>query len=137
MIMLDELADSSSEMPLAEQHELVQALGPDRQHEALGVSVEVGAVSRKLQALDVCGVEQASKFVGEQRIAIVDHVAHATEETVDSVGEIASNLHHPGAMGLANDARDVDPACLDIDDEQNVIANEPDERENLESPDPV
>ena len=42
MIVIDEHADGLSKMPFAQQHELVEALGPDRQHEALGASVESG-----------------------------------------------------------------------------------------------
>ncbi len=69
MVMLDKLADGPSEMPLAEQHELVQALGLDRQDEPLRVRVEVGTVSGELQSLHTGGVEQAAEFVGEHRIA--------------------------------------------------------------------
>ena len=35
-------------------------------------------------------------------------------------------------MRLANDARDVNPACLDVDDEQDVLANETSERKYLD-----
>jgi hypothetical protein len=41
VIVLDEFSDCAAQVPLAEQHELVQALALDRQHEPLGVSVQI------------------------------------------------------------------------------------------------
>jgi hypothetical protein len=44
VVVLDELGDGEAEMPLPEQHELVEALGLDRQDKPLGERVEVRAV---------------------------------------------------------------------------------------------
>src|SRR5260370_10807403 len=76
VIVLDECSDGAPQVPLAEQYELVQALALDRQHEPLGVGVQVRAVRRQPDALDTCGAEHVAKLVGEERIAVVDCVAH-------------------------------------------------------------
>ena len=55
------------------------------------------------------------------RIAATDALQtlrDATQEAIDGVGQIASNLIHPGAVRLAHDASDVDATGLEVDDEQ-------------------
>src|ERR1700674_4588696 len=64
--------------------------------------------------------------------AIVDEVALAPEEPIDVVGEVAGDLLHPGAVGLADDACDLDAPRLDVDDEENEIADQATEREHLD-----
>jgi hypothetical protein len=61
----------------------------------------------------------------------VYQVAHALQHAVDGVGEIARHLLHPGAVRLANDAGDLDTSRLDVDDEEDVVADQADEREYL------
>jgi hypothetical protein len=39
VVVLDELGDGEAQMPLSEQHEIVEALGLDRQDEPLGERV--------------------------------------------------------------------------------------------------
>ena len=55
MVMLDELAYGPSKMLLAQQHELVQTFGFDREDESFGVGVEIGTVRRELETLDSGG----------------------------------------------------------------------------------
>ena len=62
----------------------------------------------------------------------MDQVAHAPQHAVDSVGETARQLLHPSAVRLANDAGDLDTSRLDADDEEDVLADQAGERENLD-----
>ena len=55
----------------------------------------------------------------------------ALEETVESIGEIASDLLHPWAFAFLCDAGNVNLACSEADDEKNVIADDSSEREDL------
>jgi hypothetical protein len=87
---------------------------------------------RQLDACYVRSTKQSAEFAGEQRIAIVDHIAHAFEEPVDRVGEIARDLPHPCAVRLAHDASDVNAARLDVDDEQDMVADETCQSEDLD-----
>src|SRR6266568_2182179 len=51
---------------------------------------------------------------------------------MDVVGEVAGDLLHPGAVGLADDACDLDAPRLDVDDEANEVADQATEREHLD-----
>src|SRR6266568_1876740 len=51
---------------------------------------------------------------------------------MDVVGEVAGDLLHPGAVGLADDACDLDAPRLDVDDEENEVADQATEREHLD-----
>src|SRR6266496_1039970 len=59
-------------------------------------------------------------------------IPHAVQDAVDGVGEVARRLLHPSALWLANDARDLDSACRDVDDEKDVVADQAGEREHLD-----
>jgi hypothetical protein len=74
------------------------------------------------------GAKNVAELVGEQRISIVNEVSHSLEEAVDSVGDVPRNLLHPRTIRLLLDAGDVHTTCLDVDDEQNVVTNQPDPR---------
>src|SRR6266542_4360724 len=76
--------------------------------------------------------EELPELVGEQGVAIVDEVALAHEEPIDVVGEVAGDLLHPGAVRLADDACDLDASRLDVDDEENEVADQATEREHLD-----
>src|SRR6266568_9450117 len=60
------------------------------------------------------------------------HFTLAPEGTIDVVGEVAGDLLHPGAVGLADDACDLDAPRLDVDDEANEVADQATEREHLD-----
>jgi hypothetical protein len=72
MVVLDELAHGAAKMSLTERDQLVQALGLDRQHEALGVCVQVETARRKLDAFDSRSAKDVAELVGKERIPIVD-----------------------------------------------------------------
>src|SRR6266542_2200355 len=76
--------------------------------------------------------EELPELVGEQGVAIVDEVALAHEEPIDVVGEVAGDLLHPGAVRLADDARDLDAPRLDVDDEEDEVAGQASERQRLD-----
>ena len=81
------------------------------------VGVQVRTTGRKPHRLDPSGLENPFHLLGEQRIAVVEEVALAVEDTVDVVGEVASDLLHPFAMRFANQTSDVHATVLDVDDE--------------------
>ena len=77
MVVLDELGDGVPQVPLTKRHQLAEALGLDGQHELLREGVQVRAVRRELEALDASLTKDRAEGVGEERVAVVDEVAHA------------------------------------------------------------
>jgi hypothetical protein len=88
-VVLDEFSYGVPKMSLAEQHQFVQALALDRQHGPLGVGIQVRTVRWQLDVFDARAAEYVAESTGEERIAIVDDVAHPAQEAVDPVGEAA------------------------------------------------
>src|SRR5262249_43001107 len=78
----------------------------DRQHEPLRVRIQVGTSRGQLEALDARSPQQGVELPREQRVAIVDQVAHPAEGPVDRIPEIARHLLHPASVRLAGDAGD-------------------------------
>ena len=54
----------------------------------------------------------------------MDQVARAIQEPIFGIGEISSDLAHPFLLRLLNDPGDLDPPSLEIDDEENEIADQ-------------
>ena len=57
-----------------------------------------------------------------QRIAVNNEMAGLTEEAVDLVEQSPCHVAHPAVVGLVGDARDFNPAGLQVDEEQDVVA---------------
>ena len=76
-------------------------------------------------ALHADRLEEVAEVLGEQRVAVVHEVALPGHEAIDAVREVSRDLLHPGAVRLAHDAGDLDAARLDVDDEEDEVANEP------------
>ena len=74
----------------AEDHQMVQALGPDGAHEALGVGVEVRASGRQTHAGDAGVAEQTAEVGRERGAAVGDQVALGEQEAVEDVEEVAA-----------------------------------------------
>jgi hypothetical protein len=71
VVVFDELAEQVPQVSLAEDDEVVEALGADGPHEPLRIRIAVGAACRDARALHALGSEQVPPSLGEQRIAIV------------------------------------------------------------------
>jgi hypothetical protein len=80
MIVRDELRDRQAEVALAERNTLVDTFTFDREHEAFRKCVQVRAVSRVLEAFDTGGAEDRAERLGEQRVAVMNQVAFASQE---------------------------------------------------------
>src|SRR5262249_19457083 len=65
--------------------------------------------------------ERLAKRVTEQRVPIVEQEALADQEAIDRIGELATALHHPRAVGLGRDASDLDAPRRELDDEQHGV----------------
>jgi hypothetical protein len=55
------------------------------------------------------------------RIAVLDEVASSVQESLIGIGEIARNLLHPFAIRLRGNSGNLNPASLEIDDEEHEV----------------
>jgi hypothetical protein len=131
VVVLNELADDAAQMTFAERDDVSQALLLDRANEAFRVSVQVRAARRQPQERHPRPVEKALHVRGVKRISVHDEVMVASERPGHGVGEIASDLRHPSAVGVGGDAGDVNASGLEVDDEQHEVAYEAPAREHL------
>src|SRR5690349_13921010 len=88
MIVLGELGDREAEVAFTERNELVKAFGFDREHEALRDRIQVRALRRQLEAPDAGRAKDRAKRLSEQRVAVMDQVALASQDSVDAVGQV-------------------------------------------------
>jgi hypothetical protein len=68
---------------------------------------------------------------GVQRVPVDDEMARVFQEAACCVGEVASDLRHPCPVGTVRDAGDVSASSLEVDDEEDEVANEPADRQHL------
>jgi hypothetical protein len=77
-------------------------------------------------------LEDRSKGLREERIAVVNQIPAAEQESILAVRPIPCDLTHPVSVGRINDSCDLDPACLEVDHEQNEVPNETSPRDRFD-----
>jgi len=132
VVVLEELAENAAEVGFAEGDDVVEALVADGAHEALGVGVEIGTAWRDADDAHALVGEQPTERGGVEWVAVGDQEALAGEEAIERVGEVATDLLHPGVGGPVDDAREMDPPGRELDDEEDVVADQAEEGEDLD-----
>jgi hypothetical protein len=74
--------DCATEVAFAQGDYPVQALGLDREHEPLGVGIEVGTPRREVHRLHTHGPREVIEGGREERITVVDEVTRVREVSV-------------------------------------------------------
>jgi hypothetical protein len=132
MIMLDKFSDGHSEMPFAEQHHSVQALGVGRFDKAFRKRVQIRTPRREDQGLHATVAQQAPKGGRVERIAIEDDVLHVAQEAIAGGGQVPSDLRHPGLVRLICDPSDLHGARLQLHNEEDDVADQAAQGEDLD-----
>ena len=65
-------------------------------------------------------------------VPVVDEVSLAKEETIPHVSEVSCHLLHPLPVGVRRYPTDAHAASGDIDDKQDMVADEPERVHNLD-----
>ena len=118
-------AEDSFEMPRVHDEEMIETLGPDRPHEALGVGVRIRGPKRSLQNLGTFRSEDLVEAGHVLRVAVANEEA-GRDALVDNVtGDVPGLLGDPARMGMGGDAGDPDPSAAELDEEQDVEALQP------------
>src|SRR5664280_3918769 len=120
---LDELLDQVEQMPLPEDHEVVQALGSYCLHEPLRVRVAVRTLRWDRRALHAAGFEKRRPCLREQRVSVVDQVACVAQESVRRIKQIPGNLLHPCPIWRNTDPCNMHGTGLHLYDKVDHIAN--------------
>ena len=122
-----------SKVALAQWNDLGQALGLDGANKSLRIRIQIGASRGKFHCLHAGGLEKLTECLREQRIAIVDEVASSVQESIIGIGEIARNLLHPFSIRLRGNPGNLNPASLEIDNEEHEIPDQACPREHLDA----
>src|ERR1019366_8121652 len=109
---------------LAEDDELVEALGFDRQDKSLGIGIEIWGGRADFHRLDPVRFEAVIKRLRELRIKVVDQVRRRRRVLVGQQDEIPSLLQDPLRIGVSRHPRDNDSARSDVKEEQDVIIDQ-------------
>ena len=117
MVVRHVLSNDGSQMLLTQQHDVVEAVVSDRAHESLRVRVQVRTSRGQPQRFYVGVAKQPSERGRVERVAVEDEVPLAQQKAVDRIEQVASDLHHPLAVRLMDDACDLDATRLQLDHE--------------------
>ena len=90
--------DGPAQRRFAEEHQAVQALGLDRQHEPPPVGVAIRCLLRGPDHLDTSDRQDAPELSRELGVAVADHKSVSAEESVHRIGSC------PGDLRLRTDA---------------------------------
>ena len=77
--------------------------------------------------------EDFTKLVCVFRISVENQMPRAAKETLFDIGDVTCNLGHPRIVGVGCDAGDVDRSGGDVDEEQDVIRDQPLDRVHLDA----
>lgn len=121
VVVLKIFADNISQLLLARQDEVVEALALEAADEGLHVAVVLGRLGRDELSPAADGFQNICELAREERVAVVDEGGHVLEPAVPHVALVAGDLRHPVAVGVAADAAAPDLARGNVLEEQDVL----------------
>jgi hypothetical protein len=133
VIMVDKFSDGRPEMPFAEEHHAIQALGLGGLDKPFGERVQIGTPRGQDQWRDAAVPQEAPKGRRVERISVQDDVLHAAEEAIAAVGEISSDLRHPDLVRFTCNSSDLHCSRLKLDHEEDDVADEAAQRQDFDS----
>jgi len=122
VIMRHVFADRVVEVSLTEDHEPTQAFSLDRAHKSLGEGVQVGAARRKGHDLNATMPQEVFKGLGEEWVPVKDQVGLPSQEAVEVIEEVPSDLEEPMTVWVSLDPSNVDAASSKLHDEEDGVA---------------
>src|SRR5215469_13906579 len=103
-----------------------------RAHPSLREGIQIRAARRQSQALDTSGCQGLPEVRAELAIAVVQHIAMATQISGFLVHRVAGHLGYPLLGGMARDARQAYAPGLQMQEEQNVVRYQAPQRQDLD-----
>jgi hypothetical protein len=100
---------------------VIEALGSDYLHPALGKRIRTRCPHRRANGLDMCGPENLVECSGDLGITVPDLEADGSLRLFRVADEAPDHLGHPLAVRIRGDTEEVDDPTLDVDDEQDAV----------------
>ena len=122
--MLDVDPKDLLQVATADDQQPIQALGADRPHPALRVRVRLGACT-DVKSTSAPSERNTSSKLRELRVPIVQHQASPSALFAQYQQQVAGLLGDPLAVGVGGDAGQVDPAGVQLDEEQHFQPSQP------------
>ena len=126
------LASCFPKRPFAEEDHSIETLILDRPDKSLGIGVQVGGTVGQSDDFDAGIVQEIPERSGELGIPVEDEEAFLGERSVERIGEVASDLHHPWFTWAGRDSSDLDTTCCKLDHEEHIERDETTRSPNLD-----
>jgi len=118
VVATDEFTNEIIEMFLAADQEVVQTFLFQRLDDAFATGVEVRAADRQFDCLDVFRFKERVEFGGELSVAVVDQVRGLFVVVLKVHQKEAGLSFNPLSIRMQRCRRDVDFACLQVDEHE-------------------
>jgi hypothetical protein len=125
VVMHDEILDCGPQGLFSEQDQAIQTGLLDAADKPFCMGIQIRRSRWQFHGFDTHRGQQAQKLGRVQRIAVMDQVALLLENAVDCIRHCSANLGHPQTVSAGGNARDLDPACGQIQKEQDEEALQP------------
>jgi hypothetical protein len=112
-------AEHVFEVAATDDQEVVEAVGANGAHPALGVGVRVRSLYRRADHADAFAAEDLVEGVGELRVAIMDQEPKRSL-FADVHDQVEGLLGDPGVVGVRGAGEVLDPPGCERDEEQHV-----------------
>jgi len=113
------------EVASADDQQPVQALGADALHPALRVRVRLGRLHRGHEHLAALRPELRIEAAAELGVPVAQHKAYLPAPLAKHQQQVAGLLGDPAAGGVGGHPGQVDPAGVELDQEQHVQPTQP------------
>jgi len=124
VIVSDVLSSGFSKRPFAEEDHSIETVILDRPDESFGVGIQVGRTVGQADDFDAGILQESPEGLKELGIAVEDEEPFVGERSVDRIGEVPTDLHHPRFGGTWRDSSDLDTTCRKLDHEEHVERHE-------------
>src|SRR5664280_1646642 len=120
-----------SQVSFAKWDHTRQTLRPYAPYPSFRVGIQIGASCRQTHNFHTGVLEHPAEHARIERVTIQDEVPRLLQEAVYAIGEVPSDLSHPSFAWLTGDPCDMYPSCCNIDNEEYVVANQPESAKYL------
>jgi hypothetical protein len=122
VVVIDVLHQDGFELTSVDDQHSVETLSADGPNESLSEGVCPGRPKRALDDPDVLGAEDLVEARGELRVTVSKEESGWSGAVTEVHAQVAGLLGDPLPHWIGSDARKVDPAGIDLNEEQHVQA---------------
>ena len=132
MIVLNDFVEGLPQGTFPEQDHPFQAGLFDGSDEPLGVGIQIGWARQQFHGFHPSGLQSLQKLCRVQRVAVMDQVSFAHQETVRRITEVTCHLAHPEPVRLSPQSCDLHPSARRVDYEEHQKSRQASLRSSLD-----